>query len=131
MGGDFLECTKLFYVNGDNLIMSYHTCKVITKKSRPKGIGRLFSFPDSAGELGEQHQLEIVKRAVLPRAGELGILGPFDNLLEHFILGLRGGQGGVHLKQLFDLWDDVFPAGGAGLVLHLSLIHISEPTRPY
>ena len=101
-----------------NILKTNHTCKVITKKSRPKGIGRLFSFPDSAGELGEHHQLEIVKRAILPGAGEFDILGPFDNLLEHFVLGLRGGQGGVDLKQLFDLWDDVFPAGGAGLVLH-------------
>lgn len=111
---NFVSATK--YV--ETLETTNHTCKVITKKSRPKGIGRLFSFPDSAGELGEHHQLEIVKRAILPGAGEFDILGPFDNLLEHFVLGLRGGQGGVDLKQLFDLWDDVFPAGGAGLVLH-------------
>lgn len=90
--------------------------RLLQRKAAQFLLGGFIYPPIVRGSLGEQHQLEIIKGAFLPSSGELDVLGPFDNLLEHFILSLRGGQGGVHLKQLFDFWDDVFPAGGAGLV---------------
>ena len=52
---------------------------------------------------------------------------PVGNLLTHHLLGLY-----LAISQLSGLFSDRWwTSGQLASALHLSLIHISEPTRPY